>query len=212
MGVRIRARADQLGLKAADICRLAEIKPQTMSGYWAGSRPVPSEKLFAIADALRCSARWLVAGVEDNSTLRAVDDADWMEIEEFDLRGMTDQELGPVISTTPIRRDWLYRTFGRSSGIWITRLPNDLPKLDLREGDQVFARNVEQGEAQRGGLYIIRVWELIAAVRIDLLRSTQMNSIEQNLEEHTLAPRDIGTEDGKAVPIARILGAPLRRL
>lgn len=183
-----------------------------MSGYWKGDRPVPSDKIFAISDALKCSARWLIAGVHEGGHLQAVDAVDWVDVPEHDIRELTDETRGPIVSTTPIRKDWLNQTFGTVNGLWFARLPADLPRYRLNEGDLVFVRDLTPGEAQDGAVYIVRVWGHLAVARLDTFMSNQLRSVEANIEDRVLAPRDIGTEDGKAILVARVLGAPLRRL
>lgn len=184
-----------------------------MSGYWKGERTIPSDKLFAIADALQCSARWLVSGVEGiGAGLRSADDAEWVDVPEYDLRELTDEGPGPVVSTTPIRKDWLNRTLLQSKGLWLARLPADLPRLGLNQGDLVFLRDIEPGEVQDGAVYIVRVDHHLTVARIDTMLGNRMNSVEANLQDRAIAPRDIGVGDGKVELIARVLGAPLRRL
>jgi len=184
------------------------ISESSISDYVANGI-AKADAAVSIASALNVSVDWLLTGSGQSSDLLSVEDADWVEVHEHDLRELTDESLGPVVSTTPFRKDWLYRTFGRSSGFWLAKLPADLPRLDLRQGDPVFLRDVEDGEAQDGATYIVRVSGHLTVARIDAMLSAQMKPIERNLEDRRLAPRDIGPEDGQAALVARILGRPL---
>jgi hypothetical protein len=47
--------------------------------------------------------------------------ADWIEVEDFDLRQFDDRGKGEPVGRTMFRRDWLYLTLGESSGLWTTR-------------------------------------------------------------------------------------------
>lgn len=51
-----------MNLSQADLCRKAEIKAQTLSGYWTGKTLPKAPQLFALADALERSPRWLATG------------------------------------------------------------------------------------------------------------------------------------------------------
>lgn len=184
-----------------------------MARYWEGDRLPPADTLIALCDLLHVSPAWLIrGGAREARTLVDAVDADWVDIAEYDLRELTDEGRGPVVSTTPFRKDWLFRTLNQSSGLWLARLPADLPRYDLREGDMVFCRDVEPGEAQDGAVYLVRIWGHLTVARLDSMLGNRMNSVEGNLQDRALAPRDIGLDDGKAILVARVLGAPLRRL
>lgn len=176
--------------------------------------PARADVAVAIARALNVSTDWLLCGTPQSPSAAVVAaiDAEWIDVTEHDLRELDDKSRGPVVSVTPFRKDWLHRTLGQSGGLWIGRLPADLPRAGLAEGDPVFLRDVDPGEAQDGAIYIVRVWGHLTVARLDALLSASMSSIDSNLDDRRLGFRDIGIEDGKAVLVARVLGAPLRRL
>jgi|GEM_PF-6099822 hypothetical protein len=176
--------------------------------------PSRTEVAFKIATALGIGLEWLLTGksAERRANLISADDADWVDVEEYDLRELTDESRGPIISTSPFRKDWLNRTLGVSYGLWIAKLPADLPARDLREGDPVFLRDVQPGEAQDGATYIVRASGFLTVVRLDGLQDVGMPSIESNLADRRLAFRNIGYEEGKATLVARVLGVPFKRL
>jgi transcriptional regulator with XRE-family HTH domain len=62
VGLRIRNAAHELNLSQADVCRKAEIKAQTLNGYWNGKTLPKPWQLFALADALDLNPRWLATG------------------------------------------------------------------------------------------------------------------------------------------------------
>ena len=210
---RLREAAGRVGHSQAALAKSLGMTSGTFSRYWNGERLPPADTLIDLAEKLGVSPAWLIRGASSGTNpLVQADDAEWIEVPEYDLREMSDDSLGVAISTTPIRKDWLFRTLRQSSGIWLARLPADLPRLDLLEGDLVFLRRVEPGEAQDGAIYIIRLWGHLTVARIDAMLGNRMNSVESNLQDRALAPRDVGTDDGKAILVARVLGAPLRRL
>lgn len=184
-----------------------------MNDYWKGPKVANANYLFALADALDVSAEWLALGRGPRrGRLLEVGEADWVDVAEHDLRELTDEDKGPVISVTPFRRDWLNRTLGQANGVWLGRLPLDLPQYDLREGDLVFLRDVQAGEEQDGAFYIGRLYGRLIAFRLDSSMDTSMAHAESNLGERRLAFRNIGAEDGKVILVARVLGVPLKRL
>jgi len=215
VGARIRQRSAEIGLKAADLCRLADIKPQTMSGYWNGERPVPADKLFAIADALKCSARWLVSGVRDGVGLSNIVDADWVDVPEYDLRELSDETRGPILSTTPMRKDWLNRSFGRDRGLWLTRLPSDYQPALLNEGDMVICCDMAKEELRERQLCIWRaplLNQLLIARYSVIHRGNHIAVVEDG--EYWANPWLIEGEinDGSGadlIVVGRILGRPL---
>ena len=214
--LRLREVCAEKGWKQADLARKSEVSPNLIGTYWHGTKEASTKNLFAIAHALGVSAEWLAFGKGFRSALpgKLVDanDADWIEVEEFDIRELTDESRGPIVSTTPIRRDWLNRTFGTSTGLWLAKLPANLPRMALREGDLVFLRDVAPGEAQDGGVYIARIWGRLTVARVDALFNASGSPMDSDLEDRRISFRDIGSEDGQAILVARVLGAPLRRL
>lgn len=141
----------------------------------------------------------------------SVEDADWVHVPEYDLRELTDEDRGPVVSTTPFRRDMLNRALGQSTNVWLAKIPTDMPYYKLTEGDLVFMRDVADGEAQEGAIYVVRIHGFLTAVRLDALQDAVMEPIERNIHDRRLAFRHLGREDGKAVLVARVLGVPLKK-
>ncbi len=162
-GERIRARAEELGLSPADLVRLTGIKKQSMTGYWAGKRLCGSDKLFALSDALRVSARWLIEGVDVRPSGHLMDaaEADWVNVPRYDLRQLTDTDKGDPIETIPFRRDLLYRRLSVTKDVWLTELPSSNSDLGLREGDLVFCTDIAKGDGPYDGWTCI--WRGVAA-------------------------------------------------
>ncbi len=210
---RLRDQIEEIGLSPSEVARRAGISTSALSRYTNAQSFPNSEQLFPLCDVLVCDPRWLISGQRQAvGFLADAEEADWINIGEYDLRDLDHDARGLPKSTTPFRRDWLNRTLGQVSGLWLARLPADLPAVQLREGDLVFLQDVQSGEAQDGAIYIVRTWGHLTVARLDALQDTNRQPIESNLADRRIAFRHIGHDDGQAVLVARVLGVPLKRL
>lgn len=122
--------------------------------------PSRSDVAVAIAGALNRTVDWLLTGAEGGSTsqpLVTVDNADWVDVPEYDLREMTDEDLGRPLYNAPIRADWLQATYRASSDLWLTRLLSDYPPADLAEGALVLCRSIPVQQLAEGNVCLWRV-------------------------------------------------------
>lgn len=180
-----------------------------MSGYWNGERLCGSDKLFALSDALRVNARWLISGegARTGGDLLAVEDADWEQVPFFDLREITDTGKGAAVSRTPFRKDWLNRNLGTASELYLVRLLSDYRSRngdrDLREGDLVFCRECEPSDLVDGYVVIWRREHGLKVARYSL-RS------RETADEDVITPEEVS--DDQFIPVARILGKFLQRM
>lgn len=211
---RLRLAIGQKGWKPADLIADSGVPKGRVYEYLKGPKEPTAAYLFALANSLGASAEWLATGKTARSQTPLLDaaDADWVPVPEYDLRELTDESRGAIVSRTPIRRDWLNRTFGQTSGLWLARLPADLPVYDLREGDLAIMRDTLPGEAQDGAIYVARIFGHLTVTRLDALQSASNSSIDTALRDRRLDFRHIGPEDGQAILVARVLGVPLKRL
>lgn len=210
-GERLRLRAGELGLNSAEIGRRAGITKQTMQGYWAGDRLCGSDKLFALADALDTDPRWLIEGHRTSARPVLIDaaDADWVEIERFDLRNLTEFDKGAVLEQLPFRRDWLNRRLHRSSGLWMTELPGDYEALGLYEGDIVICSDIITGDGPRDGwLCIFRSIGGLFVARY--LAAEGIARAGERIGESYVAASHVIS--GEVQPIARVHAQLLARL
>lgn len=208
-GERMRVRAAEVGLGMAELGRLAGVKKQSMSGYWNGDRLCGSDKLFALSDALRVNARWLVSGdgPRTGGDLVAVEDADWEQVPFFDLRNITDTGKGDAVSWTPFRKDWLNRSLGTSFDLYLVKLLSDyrsrIGDRNLYEGDIVFVREITPGELQDGHVVIWRRDQSLKVARFAL-------SVRDRDDGDVIYPDEVSDE--KFVPICRIYGRYLQKI
>lgn len=206
-GERLRLRAGEVGVGMAELGRAAGIKKQSMSGYWNGERLCGSDKLFALSDALRVNARWLISGqgAKTGGDLMPIEDADWEDIPVFDLREVTDTGKGEPQSWTPIRKDWLNRTLGTSFDLYLVRLLSDYRSRngdrDLNEGDLVFVREITPAELQDGHVVVWRREGSLTVARYSL-RDREEGDV---IYAHEVA-------EDKFVPICRIYGKFIQRI
>jgi len=193
----------------AELGRLAGIKKQSMSGYWNGERLCGSDKLFALSDALRCNARWLISGdgSKTGGDLVAVEDVDWEQVPLFDLRNVTDTGKGEPISWTPFRKDWLRNTLGTAFDLYLVELLSGyrsrVKDSDLYEGDLVFVREITMGELADGHVVI---WRRDGALKIAQFSVQQRDRDETDV----IYPREVS--DDQFVPMCRIYGKFLQRV
>lgn len=151
-GERLRARAQEIGLSQIEVGRLAGIKKQSMTGYWNGDRVCGSDRLFALSDALRANARWLVSGEgpKVGGDLVDVESSDWVMLPRYDLKTLTEAGKGDAVEAVPYRRDWLNHRLLTSAGLWITELPSDYEALGLEEGDAIICSDIDaNGPAEK---------------------------------------------------------------
>lgn len=178
-----------------------------------------AETAVAIARAFGRSVDWLLTGEngpmprtgEKAARFSLVEDAEWVMIPEFDLAQLVEDGKGPIVSETPFRRDWLQRTLTQSSGIWIAKLTVDYEPEGLRVGAPVFLRDVVAAELTDRNLCIFRVNEQLMMGRFSpALEGLQ--AVAGRQPEFYVRASQIGVEEGQFVPVARVLGVPVRRL
>lgn len=220
MAIRIRDRAQELGLSQTDVADRAEIKRSSMGNYWPGERPYPVEAVPRLADALNTSVEWLLTGrvASQRAVLTAASDADWVDLPLYDLHNVEDQSLGPPELTTPVRRDWLSTNVRTTSGLWLTRLLSDYRAADLHEGMMVLCRSIEATELAEGHLCLWRYNGRIVIGRFsvvaDALASAGIKSFnpdgDYQTHELAIAPSQIANGDEGYHLVGRILSTFMR--
>src|SRR3546814_11433658 len=92
--------------------------------------PVRSDVAMAIAKALSVSVDWLLTG-RRSGMLVAADEAEWIEVPEYALLEIDEMRKMDPISSSVMRRDWLYPSLGESSDLWISSLPARYDALSI---------------------------------------------------------------------------------
>jgi transcriptional regulator with XRE-family HTH domain len=205
---RLRARISQIDLKDAEVARRARISTSAMSSYTKGRSFPNSEQLFPLCDVLGVEPRWLISGVSSaNTPVADAEDAEFESVPFFDLRELTDTGKGAPVSWTPFRKDWLNRTLGTASELYLVRLLSDyrsrLGDRDLAEGDLVFCRECDPTDLVDGYVVIWRRDQGLKVARYSLRARDQV-------DEDVITPDEVS--DDQFVPVARILGKFLQRL
>jgi hypothetical protein len=210
------------------------ISESSISDYVANG-VAKADAAVAIAGALGVSVDWLLTGgpgsegqlqqpsgsgerpagrMSDVGTAyrpMPADEADWVEIHEFDLREIGDMEKGERLGAMPFRRDWLNRTFRRAADLWIAGLPCDYPPLDLEEGDSVICMDIDIGALRERHLCIWREDESSRLV-VGRFSTVRFESIYiDDAGEYWIGRSALGGKDvpPAIVPVGRILGRPL---
>lgn len=164
--------------------------------------PARTDVALAIAKALDVSVDWLFSGRKSAAHPRLLadaDKADWVEVPEYALHEI--DELGKMdpISTTLMRRDWLYTSLGDASDLWIARLPARYDALTLGTGTPLFCKDHRQGERMsEGTYYLFRINGGIVMAPFTYRDS--------GAGDDAVHSRDIGVEDDRYQPVARVVG------
>lgn len=209
---RVQRAAELAGLNAARLAARLDLTPGTMSRYWNGERLPPSDTLIELCEIIGVSPEWLIKGKTSavSGMLRGADDADWIEIHEFDLRDLSDGGKGTPIGTTFFRRDWLYLTLGESSGLWITKtLVPDIAR-GIPVGAAIVCKDFPIGDTPiEGQHYVFRAGGGVMIGRFSY-RSGGILQVGDRLGETIITPADLEREDHRHYIVARVLGALAR--
>jgi len=144
---------DALGVKDADIARKTGISTSALSRYRAGGSP-KAEHLFALADALKCSPRWLITGSEDDPVAgRGIIALPVAVGTEASAGGgavpLDYEEVEPV----PFPEKWL-RGLGDPKNMALIRVSGDSMSPKILHGDMVIFDRTRRGPGD--GVYLIR--------------------------------------------------------
>lgn len=209
IAARVRERAKALNFNAKTLGQAVGIPSSTVSNYWNGKRSWPSEVMAALSDTLRTNVDSLLRDRgNDRRFLSDVADADWTAIPEYVLRDVDEAGKPESIATTMMRRDWLNRTLGFDTGLWLTALPCDYQPLGLSEGDQVFCRDISREQLRERYLCI---WRMPLTGELLVARSTIVHRgnhvLVEEGGEYWVNPHLI--EGFDLVPIGRVVGRPV---
>lgn len=166
--------------------------------------PVRSDVALAIASALSVSVDWLLTGRRSN-TLIPAEDAEWVEIPEYSTYEI--DELGKLepITTTLMRKDWLYASLGDTTAIWMAQAPARNDALGIDAGTMLFCKDHRPGDRMtHGAYYLFRINGGVIMARYSLR--------DGNDGEETVSARDMGHEEDQYVPVAHVIGEYARPL
>lgn len=175
-----------------------------MANYWTGKRPWPAEHLSTVADLLSTSVDSLL-GRQRSPSLVAADNADWVDVPEYLTHEI--DELGKLapITTTLMRKDWLYSSLGDTSGIWMARAPTRNDALNIDAGTMLFCKDHRPDERMiHGSYYLFRINGGVILARYSLR--------DANDGEETVLARDLGHEEDQYIAVARVIGEYARPL
>lgn len=147
---------------------------QSMAGYMSGERIPSADRLFSLSDVLDMDPRLLLTGeTRVTGSLVAADDANWIDVPEYDLREMSDETLGVPLHSAPMRVDWLQSTFRAASNLWLTRLLSDYAPAGLTEGTLVVCRSLSVDQLADGNVCLWRVAGGVVIGRFSLIPDVQ---------------------------------------
>jgi transcriptional regulator with XRE-family HTH domain len=209
---RLHLAAGEAGASQAKLASQLGLTRGTFTRYWNGDRLPPADTLIELADAVNVTPKWLIKGgpSRQNFVARAIEDSDWIDVPEYDLRQFDDASKGEVISSTVFRKDWLYLTLGETSGLWISKTLSGDPVRGLPAGAPIFCKDQPKGEAPaEGQFYLFRVNGGIVLARFTYRPG---NFIGDRLGDQPVTPYDLETSDNQHFIVARVLGALARPL
>ena len=209
-GAQMKKALEAQGRDMAWLHSQTGIATSTLSDYGKGKLP-RIDKAAAIAGALGVSLDKMLSTQRLSSVSVAdADKAEWIEVLEFSLKAVNDEGLGEPISATSIRRDWLYNALGETKGVWITKMLAPYPAASLGEGAAIFCKNVSKGEMLVDkGLYLFRINGGLVVSRFSF-REAGIMLAGDALGEDYVSFDQIGTDDDKLTPVARIIGVLAR--
>lgn len=158
------------GRSVAWLAKESGVNDGTLRNYLRGTQPtiIPAVQ---IASALGTTLDWLLGGIGPKTKAEAdrarlaertvgrelfdAAEAEWVFIPFYSFESYFDSYAPNIRETYPVRKDWLNRSFGTSTGLWMTHMPSDdLPDV-AAAGETIICRNVRDISA--GGVFILGV-------------------------------------------------------
>lgn len=201
---RVRDRAEAVNVSYSAIMKGTGVSSSAMANYWTGKRPWPAEHLSTVADLLSTSVDALL-GRQQRAVLIDANDADWVEVPEYSTYEI--DELGKLepLTTTLMRKDWLYASLGDTTGIWMAQAPARNDALSIDAGTMLFCKDHRPGDRMtHGAYYLFRINGGVIMARYSLR--------DGNDGEETVSARDMGHEEDQYVAVARVIGEYARPL
>lgn len=202
---RVRERAKELNFSARSLGEALGIPSSTVANYWHGKRSWPSETLNDLAEVLRTNVFTLLTGKRGVNTLRSAEDAEFVDVPEYSTYEIDEFGKLEPITTTKMRRDWLYASLGDTTGIWMAQAPARNDALSIDAGTMLFCKDHAPGDRMiHGAHYLFRVNGGVIMARFALR--------EDGTDEPTVFARDIGHDDDQYLAVARVIGEYARPL
>lgn len=165
-----------------------------------------ADNAVKIARALETTVEFLIDGRVATAKVGLVDanDADWVEVPEYSTYEIDERGKLAPITTTLMRKDWLYSSLGDTSGIWMARSPTRSDPLGIEIGAMLFCKDYQPGERLiHGAYYLFRINGGVIMARF---------SLRDGSAEETVTARDLGREEDQYIAVARVIGEYARPL
>lgn len=221
VGQRLREERQRLGLDQRKMAIAGGVSRNSQLAYEAGHTPPNAEYLLELEKG-GADAAYILTGRRSGGTLVTANNADWVDVHEYDLRSFTDGGKGESVASTLFRRDWLYRAIGRTGpngSIWLCRAMQDYQSAGIERGETIFCQDISTADLDEGGLCLWRVasggvimgrfsFLAMASGAIGHLPGAQASQGALAPTDRIVTPTEIGG-DG-CLLIARVLGTLLR--
>lgn len=206
---RLREAAAIKSLNQKQLAEKSGVPAARVNDYWNGPKEASPRNLFALADALDVSAEWL-AFERGPRSKRLIDvaDADWIAVPEYDLRAIDDHGKGEPISSTTMRRDWLYLMLGETAGLWIVKTLATGAIPGLPAGAPLVCKDHPAGMIPDDGrYYLFRVNGGIVTAKF-----SYRSQLSNQQGEQIVTPPDLDAGDNQHFIVGRVLGVLARPL
>lgn len=172
-----------------------------------------TDNAVRIAAALGVTVDQLVTGRKEGAipALEVPDDdrTEWEQVPFFEVRTVASAGKGHPLYRHPFRKDWLGRIQCQPDTGWLTSLPSDYAAADLREGDIILCRDARIEELVAHALYIWQADRSLFVARYQPLSA--LEQVGDRAGERYVTRQVIGSGDGYAAPIARLLAVVLHK-
>mgnify|MGYP001759744139 CR=1 FL=1 len=202
---RLRAAALEAEVIPAELARRTRTARQSMADYWGGKRVPSADRLFALADELQVSARWLLDGSDEEQPQRVISQTDdWVWVPRYDLLKVASHGRGVNEDVIHVDRNWLLRTFGKTDGIWFAEMPSDTLSDLVQRGETLVLEDVAGGLVE-GRHYAFLLDGRIVVRRYDVVPGKiVLSGSNPGMVPITVEIAELGKS---LVPVAHIIGA-----
>lgn len=201
--MRVRERAEGLGIRRTALADFVGINRKSMTNYWAGERAYPAESLSRLAIALATDVDWLLTGASGRSAPPLFLKPDWsrlpqrsehqhherpadddvVEVQEIDLAyglGGTFTGDDVEIETHRFPRSWIERiTSTPASSLTFARGRGDSMQPTILDGDMILIDRSQRSVREQDALWALTVGE-IAMIKRVRVRADRVDLLSDN--------------------------------
>lgn len=217
---RLRKAADAKSLSQSGLAARSGVPPGRVNEYWNGPKEPSPRNLFAIAEALEVSPRWLLDGAPEPEAVadrrigwrgfEPETEGDSVELDEIDLRyglGGSYVEGAVTVRKQRFPRDWLRRfTSASPEMLFWAQGDGDSMEPTIRSGEVILIDRSLDSPRSGDGIWAIAFGEIGMIKR---LRPLPNGTVEIHSDNPLVPPASAA--DGEMHVVGRVV-AVVRRL